>query len=189
MGRKCSSAIFSFRTWGSNQTTICNKPISLVDIYPTCIDLAEMTAPHVLDGDSIKPLLEDPINGEWTGNDYSVSGIASKYGYNVDSNGDYTSSFQSQYNNTKLPYTSAHFSIRTEQYRYIYYRNGEEELYDHVADPNELTNLAHPSVRQDFEDILVQMNLYSIFSWFSNTTRLLDLPFISLNLMTAKAFI
>ena len=42
----------------SNQ--ICNQPISLVDIYPTCIDLAEMTAPHSLDGHSIKPLLENP---------------------------------------------------------------------------------------------------------------------------------
>ena len=146
----------------SNQ--ICNQPISLVDIYATCIDLAEMNAPHTLDGHSIKPLLENPINGSWTGNAYSVSGIASKYGYNVDSNGDYTSSFQSQYNNTKLPYTSAHFSIRTEQYRYIYYRNGEEELYDHIADPNELINLAHPSVRQNYEDVLAQMNLYYQYS-------------------------
>ena len=72
----------------SNQ--ICNKPISLVDIYPTCIDLAEMTAPHALDGNSIRPFLENPVSGTWTGNVYSVSGIASKYGYNVDSNGNYT---------------------------------------------------------------------------------------------------
>ena len=143
---------------------ICNQPISLVDLYATCIDLAEMTAPHTLDGHSIKPLLENPVSGNWTGNVYSVSGIASKYGYNVDSDGNYTSSFQSQYNNTKLPYSSAHFSIRTEQYRYIYYRNGEEELYDHVEDPNELSNLAHPSVRQDYEDILAQMNLYYQYS-------------------------
>ena len=42
----------------SNQ--ICNQPISLVDIYPTCIDYAEMSAPHTLDGNSIKPLLIIP---------------------------------------------------------------------------------------------------------------------------------
>ena len=146
----------------SNQ--ICNQPISLVDIYPTCIDLAEMTAPHTLDGHSIKPLLENPVNANWTGNVYSVSGIASKYGYNVDSDGNYTSTFQSQYNNTKLPYSSAHFSIRTEQFRYIYYRDGEEELYDHISDPNEINNLAHSSVRQDYEDVLTQMNLYYQYS-------------------------
>jgi hypothetical protein len=32
--------------------------------------------------------------------------------------------------------------VRTERYRYIRYRNGEEELYDHANDPNEWTNLA-----------------------------------------------
>ena len=142
----------------SNQ--ICNQPISLVDIYPTCIDYAEMTAPHALDGNSIKPLLMDPSNGVWTGNAYSISGIASKYGYTENANG-YTSTFQSQYNNTKLPYSSAHFSIRTEQYRYIYYRDGEEELYDHIQDPNEWNNLAGLS---EYENVLTQMNLYYQYS-------------------------
>ena len=33
-------------------------------------------------------------------------------------------------------------SLRTERYRYIRYANGQEELYDMVADPNEWTNLA-----------------------------------------------
>jgi arylsulfatase A-like enzyme len=33
-------------------------------------------------------------------------------------------------------------AIRTERYRYIRYENGDEELYDHQADPHEWTNLA-----------------------------------------------
>ena len=33
-------------------------------------------------------------------------------------------------------------SIRSEQFRYICYRNGDEELYDHAEDPHEFTNLA-----------------------------------------------
>ncbi len=33
-------------------------------------------------------------------------------------------------------------SVRTEQWRYIHYANGDEELYDHVHDPYEWTNLA-----------------------------------------------
>ena len=32
--------------------------------------------------------------------------------------------------------------VRTEQFRYIRYANGDEELYDHAADPYEWTNLA-----------------------------------------------
>ena len=33
-------------------------------------------------------------------------------------------------------------AVRDERYRYIRYRNGEEELYDHSTDLNEWTNLA-----------------------------------------------
>jgi arylsulfatase A-like enzyme len=32
--------------------------------------------------------------------------------------------------------------VRTERWRYIHYANGDEELYDHDADPHEWTNLA-----------------------------------------------
>lgn len=34
------------------------------------------------------------------------------------------------------------FSVRNERWRYIRYREGSEELYDHSRDPNEWTNLA-----------------------------------------------
>jgi arylsulfatase A-like enzyme len=33
-------------------------------------------------------------------------------------------------------------TLRTERWRYIRYANGDEELYDHAADPNEWNNLA-----------------------------------------------
>ena len=33
-------------------------------------------------------------------------------------------------------------SIRTENWRYIRYANGDEELYDHRNDPHEFNNLA-----------------------------------------------
>ena len=35
-----------------------------------------------------------------------------------------------------------HFSVRSRRYRYTLCANGEEELYDHDADPHEWTNLA-----------------------------------------------
>lgn len=107
---------------------VCATPISLVDIYATCVDFAEIEAPHALDGHSIRPLLANPISGNWDGSDYSVSGIGSS---------------ATTTRNAIAPYAEQHFSIRTQQYRYIYYRNGEEELYDHTADPNEWTNLAN----------------------------------------------
>ena len=33
-------------------------------------------------------------------------------------------------------------SVQTERWRYIRYRDGGQELYDHERDPNEWTNLA-----------------------------------------------
>ena len=35
-----------------------------------------------------------------------------------------------------------HVAVRSERYRYIRYKDGSEELYDHKSDPNEWQNLA-----------------------------------------------
>lgn len=114
---------------GVASNKVCEQPISLVDVYPTCVDFADINVPHSLDGHSIKPLLEDPENGNgWTGPQYSVSGIGSA---------------ETVSQNQVAPFEQQHFSIRTSQYRYIYYRNGEEELYDHHTDPNEWNNLVN----------------------------------------------
>jgi arylsulfatase A-like enzyme len=45
-------------------------------------------------------------------------------------------------------------AIRSEQFRYIRYADGNEELYDDVADPNEFTNLADdPDYRRIKRDL------------------------------------
>jgi arylsulfatase A-like enzyme len=40
-------------------------------------------------------------------------------------------------------------AVRSDRWRYIRYRNGDEELYDHAADPNEWTNLAGSAEHAD----------------------------------------
>ena len=128
------------------------RPISLVDLYPTCVDLAGINNPnYTLDGHSIKPLLEDS-NGTWEGKDFSVSAIAS----------------------TELPevgtiadYTKSHFSIRSDQYRYIRYRDGEEELYNHAVDSPERDNVANESAHpllyaQNFSQLQTMRDYYSV---------------------------
>ena len=47
-------------------------------------------------------------------------------------------------------------AIITERYRYIHYENGAEELYDHVVDPNEWTNLALKSNTEEIRNSLSQ---------------------------------
>ncbi len=45
-------------------------------------------------------------------------------------------------------------AIRTDRYRYIQYANGDEELYDHNADPGEFNNLARePSMKSTITEL------------------------------------
>jgi iduronate 2-sulfatase len=92
-----------------------NAPTELIDLYPTLAELAGVAdrAPEILQGHSLVPLLEKPGRTDWARDaSYTVMG------------------------NKK----ASHGSIRTEQYRYSRYSDGEEELYDHRADPDEHTN-------------------------------------------------
>ncbi len=47
-------------------------------------------------------------------------------------------------------YLKGNYGVRDERYRYIRYRDGSEELYDHQTDPREWTNLAN---REDVAEI------------------------------------
>jgi arylsulfatase A-like enzyme len=115
--------------------TVCSKPISLLDVYPTLVDLCNIQDHSAidrsrckLDGHSIEPYLKDPENGHFEGQDVAITAVWGG-------------------NRQEMPKTPAapkdqHYSVRSERFRYIYCSNGEEELYDHEKDPNEWTNVA-----------------------------------------------
>jgi arylsulfatase A-like enzyme len=73
----------------------------------------------------MKPFLENPEAGEWDGPDAALSmiwaALKGKDQWNPD---------------------MQHWSLRTERWRYVRYNTGDEELYDHEADPYEWDNLA-----------------------------------------------
>ncbi|MDX1283355.1 MAG: sulfatase [Draconibacterium sp.] len=113
----------------------CTNPVSLIDIYPTVADICQLPEnpnkggnEKKLDGYSLKPLYENPESGNWKGNDFAITAVASNEKLEVNEPG-------------KI--NQQHYSIRTERYRYILCRNGEEELYDHYYDPYEWNNLAN----------------------------------------------
>jgi arylsulfatase A-like enzyme len=118
---------------------VCTTPVSLVNLYPTCVDYASMTPVHHLDGHSLRPLLLNPADGNWEGADYTISASASKAKVGI---------------NEPALAVNQHFSLRTARYRYIHCRNGEEELYDHDNDPHEWTN---QSSNPEYESVLKQM--------------------------------
>ena len=108
------------------------QPVSLIDLFPTFIDLADIpehpnrkTNQIALSGYSMAPLL----NGKpWLGPNVALTSVAGKDQLSMREPG----KIEKQYH-----------SIRSEHFRYILTPNGGEELYDHRADPNEWTNLAN----------------------------------------------
>ena len=95
---------------GVAKDKLCHPPVSLIDIYPTLIDLCGLPKRRGLDGQSLKSLLENPER-KWD------RPVVITYGLN-------------------------NHAVQTERWRYIRYRDGGQELYDHERDPNEWTNLA-----------------------------------------------
>lgn len=93
------------------------KPVELLDLYPTLADLCGLKPPTNLEGQSLRPLLTDPLGAEWT------KPAVTQVWHNKKAWG---------------------YSIRTERYRYTEWLEGRagRELYDHSADPDEVTNLA-----------------------------------------------
>jgi arylsulfatase A-like enzyme len=118
----------------SRSNTACEHPISLMDMFPTLIDLCGLSsAPNEggnglqLDGHSIRPFLVDPDAGQWDGPSVALTAIAGRDVLEINEPG---------------KAARLHLSVRSERYRYILCNNGEEELYDHQNDPHEWRNLA-----------------------------------------------
>ena len=92
----------------------CKRPVSLVDLYPTLIELCGLAPRNDLDGRSLAPLVRNP-NTEWP---YPAIITHSPH------------------------WLGSNHAIRTEKYHYIHYDDGGEELYDVSNDPHQWTNLA-----------------------------------------------
>jgi arylsulfatase A-like enzyme len=114
---------------GIQQGVIVDTPVSTVDLYPTILDMAGIPkdhAPNSLDGQSLMPLL------------------AGKPGWNRDR-------VFSMYTGTAA--NTSMFMLRTGPWKYIAYPGYEPQLFDMVADPDEITNLAatKPDIVKDLD--------------------------------------
>jgi len=89
-----------------------DTPVSLLDMYPTLIELTGISQKSNLDGLSLVPLLEAPD-----------APLPREYVLSTTENG-------------------RDHSLRGKRWRYSSYHNGGEELYDHAVDSNEFNNLA-----------------------------------------------
>jgi arylsulfatase A-like enzyme len=99
------------------ENSICEYPVSFIDIFPTLIDLAGIPKKEDLDGKSLKELLINPTM-KWN------RPVLSTYG-------------------------KGNHAVRSGKWRYIQYRDGSSELYDHQNDPNEWYNLSNKEESQE----------------------------------------
>ncbi len=97
---------------GRGQPGICNRPVSLLSLYPTIADLIEgPPPPSELDAESLRPWLQNPDAEKSTPVIVAGSDPGS-------------------------------FAVVTQDFRYIRYADGSEELYNLKADPDELRDVS-----------------------------------------------
>lgn len=108
--------------------SVAESPVGLIDLYPTLAELCGVQAPENLQGQSLVPMLKDP---SVTGRGWTISQVSRGGGRNQEGFFGYT--------------------LRTPRWRYTEWADGGEgrELYDHEADPRELTNLASDPAHAD----------------------------------------
>ena len=101
------------------------RPVNLIDLYPTLLELCGLPENQQTQGNSLTPLLENP-NATW---DHPAV----------------------------INWGGNNYAVQTERYKYIYYSQGNEELYDHQADLAEIKNLAGDPA---YADVIESLKLH-----------------------------
>lgn len=115
---------------GLSKNVASQKPVELLDLYPTLADLCGLKAPTTLEGSSLRPLLVNPKDQSW----------------------DKPAVTQIWHNRKAWGY-----SLRNERFRYTEWLQGKagRELYDHAKDPEEIDNLAD---KAEYEGMIVELS-------------------------------
>lgn len=121
----------------SQAGTAAAAPVGLIDLYPTLSELCRVAAPENVQGQSLVPLLQDAsaLGRGWAVTQVTRGGTA------------------------RVPRFFG-YSLRTPRWRFTEWDEGRQgrELYDHDADPRELTNLAaDPAHAQTVAQLAVQL--------------------------------
>lgn len=115
---------------GMGKGTVVNEPVSHLDLYPTLTELAGVTAPENLQGQTLVPMLKDATakGRGWALTQVMRGGVGRPKGSAAKGAGG-----QKFFG----------YSLRTERWRYTEWDEGGQgsQLYDHENDPGELVNL------------------------------------------------
>jgi len=115
---------------------VAKSPVSHVDVFPTLAELCSVKTPENVQGQSLVPMLKDPtVSGRgWAITQVVRGGGVARRARAKAAGNDSGSTFFG-------------YSLRTPRWRYTEWDEGRQgrELYDHDADPREITNLANDS--------------------------------------------
>ncbi len=119
--------------------------VEAVDVVPTILDALGLAQPtHRVEGRSLQPLLHGEAAPDWRGFVYSELDYSFK---------------QARLLVGKGPQQARAFSIRTGRWRYVYWLDAPEQLYDLQADPQEFQDLgrsaSHAGVRETLRQQLL----------------------------------
>ena len=141
-----------------------SSPVELVDLLPTLLDLAEHEASHTHFGRSLVPVMEDPTvphrefacsQGGFRPTDVN---LLERPAWIYEPKG------RLQHERPDLVGTAT--AIRTPGHTYVHRRHEADELYDRVADPDEIVNRIDDPALAD-----VQADLRSrLLDWFADTS-------------------
>ncbi len=126
---------------------VSNVPVSLVDLYPTLVELADLPPVPIaegspaLDGASLVPALLNPASPTFTRPPGALGSTWAGYGAML-----------------PLDPSKHNYTWRTQRYRYTLSSVGEEELFDYHNDPYEYRNVANqPAYAAVKEELKAQL--------------------------------
>ena len=158
-----------------------NALVELVDMYPTLCDLAGVSLPAHLEGQSFAPLLSDPGRDwkkavfsqfptpalrEWAANPLSKGMRETSFGPLIEEVEESIKAQQGdKWNRDLFENRLMGYAMRTDNYRFVVWKDYKDpeakpiffELYDHQKDPSETINIAagNPVL---VEELLTQFN-------------------------------
>lgn len=63
--RQDTRTVLVFRTPGGTKNIKCKQPVQLIDIYPTLVELCGLHQNTINEGNSLVPLLNNPLENDW----------------------------------------------------------------------------------------------------------------------------
>lgn len=146
-----------------------NALVELIDMYPTLCDLAAISIPDHLEGQSFAPLLDDPSRAwkkaaftqypnpalrEWAANPLTANMRETYFGPLVEEvEGRIKKQQGEKWDRDLFENHLMGFAMRTDQHRLVVWKDRRDEggeplyleLYDHATDPGETINIADGS--------------------------------------------